>query len=258
MSSPAAARRVPAGATAAATGPASARGRHGPARGRQERQASNARTVSPSAGIGTGSHPERRGSLDGRVDFGRDDPRSRHRRGPPAPTATPGDPLVAAIAARLPGLRLLTEPIDREGYRARRDAVPPCRPAAGGRLPDDDRGRRRARPDRRRAARPDRPARRRDRPVRRRGRHRGRADDRLHRDGQDHRDRPGEPRRGRPAGDHQRPAQGRRRRRGPVLPAGSGQLRDVLDRGQPRARTPAACAASSTARRAIRSCRSRS
>src|SRR6478752_1540913 len=34
-----------------------------------------------------------------------------------ADTASPGDPLVAAIATRLPGLRVLAEPIDRESYR---------------------------------------------------------------------------------------------------------------------------------------------
>ena len=38
---------------------------------------------------------------------------------PAATTETPsgGDPLVAAIAARLPGLRVLAEAIDRESYR---------------------------------------------------------------------------------------------------------------------------------------------
>ena len=38
---------------------------------------------------------------------------------PAADTETPdgGDPLAAAIAVRLPGLRVLTEPIDRESYR---------------------------------------------------------------------------------------------------------------------------------------------
>ena len=33
------------------------------------------------------------------------------------PAATTTDPVVAAITARLPGLRLLTDGLDREGYR---------------------------------------------------------------------------------------------------------------------------------------------
>ena len=116
----------------------------------------------------------------------------------------------------------------------RRDALPARRSAPRRRLPDHDRRGLRARPDRLRVPRPDRPARRWDRPVRRCLGDRGRPDHRLHRDGQDPRDRQGEPRRGRPAGRHQRHAQGRGRRRGPVLSARPGELRDVLHRRQPR------------------------
>ena len=151
-------------------------------------------------------------------------------RGP----ASAADDLVAAIIVA-PARYEAPDRADRPRVvPPRRDAVPPGRPAAGGRLPDDDRRGRRARPDRRRASRPGRPARRRHRPVGWRFRDRGRPDHRLHGDGQDPRDRPGEPGRGRPAGRHQLDPEGRGRRRGPVLPARPGQLRDVLDRRQPR------------------------
>ena len=146
----------------------------------------------------------------------------------------PDDPLVAAIAARLPGLRVLAEPIDRESYRldetpylhpglpravvfptSTADVVELVRIAGELGVPIVPRGAGTGLSGRRR-------------------RDRGRSHDGLHRDGPDPRDRQGEPRRGRPAGGHQRPAQGGRRGRGPVLPARSGQLRDVLDRRQPR------------------------
>ena len=82
---------------------------------------------------------------------------------------------------------------------SRRDRVP-CRgpPARRGPAHRDDRGRR-ARPPLRRARRAGRAARCRVRPVRRGGGHRGRADDRLHTDDPDPRDRPREPARSRPS-----------------------------------------------------------
>jgi glycolate oxidase len=120
----------------------------------------------------------------GRVDSAGDDP-------PDAGCHTT-DPLVAAIDARLPGLRLLTDSLDREGYRddetpylhaglpravvfptTTADVVELVRIASELRVPIVPRG----------AG---------DRSVRRRGRHRGRVDGRLHGDGQAHRDRPGE------------------------------------------------------------------
>ncbi|MEO8438247.1 MAG: hypothetical protein ABI562_07280, partial [Chloroflexota bacterium] len=39
------------------------------------------------------------------------------RAGASAATAATDDPLAAAIVARLPGIRLLTDTLDREGYR---------------------------------------------------------------------------------------------------------------------------------------------
>ena len=70
---------------------------------------------------------------------------------------------LAAIRDALPGLRLLTDEVDRESHR--RDETPISRPACRSRspCPTDDRRGRRARPPVRRARRADRPARRRDR-----------------------------------------------------------------------------------------------
>ena len=109
-------------------------------------------------------------------------PRAARLPGVTSPTeiARASDPLAAAIAARLPELRLLTDPGDRESYRP--DETPYLAAGLPGAvaLPTTTAAGRRARPDLRRARRPDRAARRRHRAVRRRCRHRRRSDDRLH------------------------------------------------------------------------------
>ena len=170
---------------------------------------------------------------------------TRRRQHPAAParSAATGPGLLRAIEARLPDVRLLTD----VPTASRTGATRPPTSAAGlplaVALPEPRPTGRRARPAVRRVRRPDRPAWRGHRPVGRRGRHRGRADDRVHAHGPGARDRPRQPHGHDPARDHQRDAQGRGRRARPVLRPRPGVVRDVHDRRQPRAPTPAGCAA---------------
>ncbi len=116
----------------------------------------------------------------------------------------------------------------------RRDLLPQGRPAPGRGPADVDRRGRDPRPPLRGAPDPDRAPRRRHRAERWRRRDRGRPDDRADEDGPDPRDRPREPRRRDPARHPQRRAEEARRRGGPVLRSGSRELRDLLDRREPR------------------------
>ena len=154
--------------------------------------------------------------------------------GPIRPSLAARAAYLAAVRGSLPGLRLLTDEVDRESYRRDETAyLEPPLPIARGAADDDGRGRRAGPagggppgPGRARAARA--------RAERRRGRRRRWPDDRLHPDGPRPRDRPRQPGRGDPAGRRQRGPQEGRRGRGPVLRARPGQLRDVHDRRQPR------------------------
>ena len=150
-------------------------------------------------------------------------------------TGTVTDAFLGAVRARLPDLRLLTDEADRESLPARRDGVSAGRAAGRRGAADRDRPGRRAGPALRRVRRPDRAARRRIRALgrrrrasRARSRSRSRAMDRILEidapnlcvvD---------------PARRHQRPPQGGGRRARAVLRARPGELRDVLDRRQPR------------------------
>ena len=168
-------------------------------------------------------------------------------------SGTVSDAFLDAVRAALPG----PAAADRRGrprvVPARRDGLPPER-AAGRRGPAHGDGR--GRPLVRLCGalrRPDRAARRRLGAERRRDRHRGRPDHRLHGHGPDPRDRHRQPVRRDPARDHQRPAQGRRRRARPVLRARTRPASRCARSAGTWAPTPVACAASSTARPATAS-----
>ena len=213
---------------------------------------------------GPSARCRRRSTADRRIAGGSDGPRPRRLRLVTTEHSTVVGSLghrtvvAAAITARLPGIRLLTDPLDRESYRHDETAYNKAGLPGAVVFPTTTERGRRARQDRRRAAHPGRPARRGHRAVRRRGRHRGRPDDRLHAHGPDPRDRPREPRGRRPARRHQRrisrrPSRPRACSTRPIRPATS-----CARSAATWARTPAACAASSTARRATRCSASRS
>ena len=153
---------------------------------------------------------------------------------PPSPVRGDGPALLRAIEARLPGLRLRHRPGRPRGVPTRRDGLSARGPPAGSRPPGRDGTGRGARAPVRRARRADRPPRCGDRALGRRRGDRGCAHDRVHAHEPRARDRRGEPDGHDPARHRQRGPQGCCRGPRPVLRAGSGQLRAVHDRRQPR------------------------
>ena len=159
---------------------------------------------------------------------------ARRRPGPPARDR----------ARACPALRLLTDAADRESYRLDETAYLRRGPAARGRS---------SRPTTAEVAElvrlcgeldvPIVPRGAGHRPVGRRGRHRGRADDRLHAHGPDPRDRPREPPVVTQPGVINAAPQGGRRRRGPVLRRPTRRATRCARSAATSAPTPAGCAA---------------
>ena len=149
-------------------------------------------------------------------------------------------------------MRLLTDETDRESYRDDETPYIPTGLPAAVALPTTHGRGRRAGPDRGGAAGADRPARSGKRAVRWRGRDRRgltiafTAMDRILEIDRENLVAVVQP------GVINATLKAARRRGGPVLPTGSGQLRACARSAATSARTPAGCAASSTARRAIR------